>query len=171
MILQHAVSRIVVRSFTIKKKKYTIHVDDGKNMMQSCSCPDYRKSSGICKHMFLLHRVENLDFPQTHAAATTPPRTPSTPQTTPNREHELNGAIARCVNIPMIECSHYWTLDRYHAALQALSNHASRVSAQNYQPDTARDINDAAQQLESVYSLLKEKDDAICSLGGHQRRI
>lgn len=105
--MQHAVNRIVVRSFTNKKKKYAIQVDDDKNMMKSCACPDYRKSSGICKHMFLLHRVEHLDFPHTHATKNTPPPTTSIPQTRPNREHELNGAIARWVNMPTIDSSHY----------------------------------------------------------------
>lgn len=100
LLLQVAVKRILVRSFTNPRTKYTIIVDDKSNVMERCSCPDYRNSKGICKHMFLVFRLEMINLP--HQATRidkgkAPARSVPSASTPNAREVELNGAIARWV--------------------------------------------------------------------------
>ncbi|KAI7873430.1 hypothetical protein K492DRAFT_223960, partial [Lichtheimia hyalospora FSU 10163] len=63
VIVQNALTRIIVKSFTDPRTKYTILVDDQNNTMKSCPCPDHRSSKGICKHMFLVYRLEMINLP------------------------------------------------------------------------------------------------------------
>ncbi|KAJ8651299.1 hypothetical protein O0I10_013212, partial [Lichtheimia ornata] len=157
LLLQVAVKRILVRSFTNPRTKYTIIVDDKSNVMERCSCPDYRNSKGICKHMFLVFRLEMINLP--HQATRidkgkAPARSVPSASTPNTREVELKGAIAK-----------------FHSIMQSINNHASRVNVRNYDETKARYINQVNQKLESVFSLLKEHDNANASLNGHQRRV
>ncbi|KAJ8651446.1 hypothetical protein O0I10_013000 [Lichtheimia ornata] len=160
LILQHTANIILVKSFSHARKQYTLRIDEQQSTIESCTCPDYRLSKGICKHMFLIHRLEalNLPFQQKHTTSQ-PVRQSSqtTVATLPQqntRELELNSAIAR-----------------FHAAMQSIDGPAARVNANNYDETKARYINQAAQHIESVFSLLKEHDKANSSLNGRQRRV
>lgn len=55
--------------------------------------------------------------------------------------------------------------------MQSIDGPAARVNANNYDETKARYINQAAQHIESVFSLLKEHDKANSSLNGRQRRV
>lgn len=101
LILQHTANIILVKSFSHARKQYTLRIDEQQSTIESCTCPDYRLSKGICKHMFLIHRLEalNLPFQQKHTTSQ-PVRQSSqtTVATLPQqntRELELNSAIAR----------------------------------------------------------------------------
>ena len=64
MLVTHNVGSITVSSFTNGDVEYIVSFDEQNNTLQSCTCPDYiRNTPIICKHMFLVHRVERISLP------------------------------------------------------------------------------------------------------------
>ena len=64
MIVEQHVGSITVASFTQGDINYIVRFHEENNMLESCNCPDFiRNKPIICKHMFLVHRLERIALP------------------------------------------------------------------------------------------------------------
>ncbi|KAI9310416.1 hypothetical protein BX666DRAFT_2007223 [Dichotomocladium elegans] len=74
---------------------YTIAIKNNK--MTACTCPDFRRSHALCKHMYLLNRVKRiglLDLRQSQAEIVVNQQV-STPNQQVDQEQLLQAAISR----------------------------------------------------------------------------
>ncbi|KAI9310212.1 hypothetical protein BX666DRAFT_1907351 [Dichotomocladium elegans] len=58
MITGYTETSATVVSFTDSTISYTIAIENNK--MTACTCPDFRRSHALCKHMYLLNRVKRI---------------------------------------------------------------------------------------------------------------
>jgi hypothetical protein len=66
MIHSHTANELQARSFDHNNdNNYTIPINEETNTMISCNCPDAIRSGALCKHMFLVNRMERIGFPET----------------------------------------------------------------------------------------------------------
>jgi hypothetical protein len=65
MIHSHTTGQLQVRSFDSNNdNSYVITINEEANAMISCNCPDAIRSGTLCKHMFLVNRMERIGFPE-----------------------------------------------------------------------------------------------------------
>ena len=130
-------NHVMIKSFTDPESVYTIALDDHSTMI-TCTCPDFVQRGAMCKHMYLLNRIENVNLPivqyssplslLAHREQTRPP-----------------------LQVALFEES----LPRFYQAMERLSEQAQRVNANNYSPASARYLNQVSQSLENAWSILK----------------
>lgn len=105
MLVAYNVGSITVSSFTNGDLEYVVNFDEQHNSLQSCTCPDYSRNAPIiCKHMFLVHRVERISLPYSsqpenhdvsHNINTSQPEVPNNEVPRPDPEELYLEAVER----------------------------------------------------------------------------
>ena len=106
--------------------------------MITCTCPDFVQRDAMCKHMYLLNKIENVNLPVVQYSSPLP-LLASDGQIRPPSQDELFEE----------------SLARFHQAFERLSEQAQRVDANNYSSVAARYLNQVSQSLENSWSILK----------------
>ena len=93
MVIRQHVGSITIVSFTQGDVNYTVTFNVQYKMLESCTCPDFvRNAPIICKHMFLVHRLQDLSLPQPQQAIVE--RRPS-PPIGPSVEEDTDDDVVR----------------------------------------------------------------------------
>lgn len=183
MVVRQNASSITIASFTQGDVNYTVTFNEQHNMLESCTCPDFARNGPIiCKHMFLVHRLEGISLPQ--------PQQPNVERrSSPPVEASMNEYIDDHVVRPdpgelYQEAAERYTIEhnikkafynipfilyRFREATTRMNNLLAGLNASEYHDNAANIINSSAEQMNAIWSSLQRFKKSNHS-GHHQPR-
>lgn len=182
MIVRQNASSIIIASFTQGDVNYTVTFSEQHNMLESCTCPDFiRNGPIICKHMFLVQRLEGISLPQPRQPIVerSPPIEASMNEHTddhvvrPDPEALCREAVERYTytiehNIK-IAFNNTSFVHRFREGVTKMNNLLDGLDASEYHVHSANAINSSAEQLNAIWSVMQPFKKSNRS-GHHQPR-
>ncbi|KAI8137576.1 hypothetical protein BJV82DRAFT_337922 [Fennellomyces sp. T-0311] len=150
-------TRVLVKSFIRGGTTYSINLEDNeRGDMVDCSCPDFVQRGFACKHMHLVNIIHGVHLPAWYLTALSTPPVITEPE---QNEHILHGALFG------------ESLARVRESFQKLAEQAERVNSNTYPVIAARYINQASQNIENAWSILKTWEQNASAQLNRQNRL
>ncbi|KAI7846777.1 hypothetical protein BDC45DRAFT_580924 [Circinella umbellata] len=131
-------------SFTTPGQFYEVYVNEITDTMIGCTCPDHVRSGALCKHMFLVKRIEKIALMDRTSRQVNPLLIA---QATEHQVDDLEDALVLA-------------MERLSTSAEKLNTQLTKVSRTNYDPTATRYINKVAEQLSSAWSTLKRHESS-----------